>query len=264
MTRILTEPLRRLVRLCGYDIVRYCPASAAAVPSSTVEGVNFPPDFDQDDIDTCLSVGPFTMTSAERIYALCAAVKYVVRNRIPGDIVECGVWRGGSMMAVVQTLLRLGETSYRLFLFDTYEGMTEPTEKDVIYTGRRASDILAGASKEERIWGNCPLEEVKEALYSLGYDRDKIHFVKGKVQDTISAEAPDAISLLRLDTDWYESTRHELVHLFPRLSQGGVIIIDDYGHWLGARQATDEYIRENNLKLLLNRIDYTARIGVKL
>jgi O-methyltransferase len=76
--------------------------------------------------------------------------------------------------------------------------------------------------------------------------------------------APECISLLRLDTDWYESTRHELIHLFSRISKGGVIIIDDYGHWKGAREAVDEYIRENNIKILLNRIDYTGRIGVKI
>jgi hypothetical protein len=100
-------------------------------------------------------------------------------------------------------------------------------------------------------------------MYETGYDREKISFVKGKVEETIPDNAPQSISLLRLDTDWYESTRHELIHLYPRLSHGGVIIIDDYGHWLGARKAVDEYIEQNNLCLLLNRLDYTGRIGVK-
>ena len=69
---------------------------------------------------------------------------------------------------------------------------------------------------------------------------------------------------MRLDTDWYESTKHELTHLFPLLSSGGVIIIDDYGHWQGAKKAVDEYFEENNIKILLNRIDYTGRVGIKL
>jgi hypothetical protein len=98
---------------------------------------------------------------------------------------------------------------------------------------------------------------------STGYPSDLINYVEGKVEETIPVNAPDQISLLRLDTDWYESTKHELIHLYPRLVEGGVLIIDDYGHWQGARRAVDEYIEENNLPLLLCRIDYTGRITVK-
>ena len=75
---------------------------------------------------------------------------------------------------------------------------------------------------------------------------------------------PSGIALLRLDTAWYESIKHELEHLYPLLVAGGVIIIDDYGHWKGAKKAVDEYIKDNNLPLLLNRLDYTGRIGIKL
>jgi O-methyltransferase len=110
---------------------------------------------------------------------------------------------------------------------------------------------------------DAPLEQVKEVLLATGYPKNKIHFVPGKVEDTVPGSAPDAISLLRLDTDWYESTKHELVHLFPRLARAGVIIIDDYGHWRGSRQACDEYFAENRVPLLLNRIDYTGRIALK-
>jgi len=110
---------------------------------------------------------------------------------------------------------------------------------------------------------NAPLEEVKDVLYGTGYPKERIHFIAGKVEDTIPGSAPASIALLRLDTDWYASTKHELVHLFPRLSQAGVIIIDDYGHWKGSRQACDEYFAQNHIALLLNRIDYTGRIAVK-
>ena len=91
-----------------------------------------------------------------------------------------------------------------------------------------------------------------------------VRLVKGKVEDTVPKNAPEKIALLRLDTDWYESTRRGLVHLFPRLVPGGVLIIDDYGHWQGARKAVDEYIAGNQVKILLNRVDYTGRIGVKI
>ena len=106
--------------------------------------------------------------------------------------------------------------------------------------------------------------EAEAAVFSTGYDPADVHFVRGRVEDTIPAYAPETIALLRLDTDWYESTRHELIHLFPRLAHGGVLVVDDYGHWQGARQALDEYLAEHQVRLFLNRIDYTGRIGVKI
>jgi hypothetical protein len=107
------------------------------------------------------------------------------------------------------------------------------------------------------------LEEVKRNLYSTGYPKDKLHFIEGKVENTIPGFSPEEIALLRLDTDWYESTKHELVHLYPRLVQNGILIVDDYGHWKGSAKAVDEYIKEKNLCVYLNRIDYSGRLAVK-
>ncbi len=226
----------------------------------------FPPDFSQDDIDIIEAVIPYTMTSPERIFALIQSVKYIVQNNICGDIVECGVWRGGSMMAVAQTLARLKDDKRHLYLFDTFEGMTEPTDKDMDFTGNQASRLLENTVKEDEtsLWCCASIDSVQSILESVGYDTQKIHLIKGRVENTLPSKAPQNISLLRLDTDWYESTRHELIHLFPRLSLGGVIIIDDYGFWKGSRLATDEYIDQNNVRILLNRIDETGRIAVKL
>src|SRR5262249_52452971 len=109
-----------------------------------------------------------------------------------------------------------------------------------------------------------PLEAVRRVMLGTGYDERKLVFVKGKVEDTVPGQAPAQIALLRLDTDWYESTRHELAHLFPRPAPGGVLIIDDYGHWQGARKAADEYFEAQRIAILLNRIDFSARIAVKL
>jgi hypothetical protein len=88
-------------------------------------------------------------------------------------------------------------------------------------------------------------------------------FIKGKVEETIPGTLPKEISLLRLDTDWYESTLHNLVHLYPLLRKGGILILDDYGHWQGARKATDEYFARENIIPFLSRIDYTGRLYVK-
>lgn len=94
---------------------------------------------------------------------------------------------------------------------------------------------------------------------NTGYDPAKLIFVKGKVEETLPESAPEKIALVRLNTDWYESKRHELVQLYPRVSAGGVLIIDDYGHWLGSQKATDEYFMKDQTPVFLNRIDYAER-----
>jgi hypothetical protein len=206
-------------------------------------------------------VKPFTMTSCERIASLVDAVRHVSQNGITGAIVECGVWRGGSMMAAALALLEAGEAR-DLYLFDTYAGMTEPTERDFDHRGDMAEaiykDMLEG---DESGWCRAGLEDVTANLKSTGYPPQKCHFIKGDVLETVPVAAPAEIAILRLDTDWYESTRHEMAHLFPRLQPGGILIVDDYGHWNGCRQAVDEYFGET--RPFMFSIDYCGRAMVK-
>jgi hypothetical protein len=222
-------------------------------------GRYYPVDFDPAWVETIERVSPFSQTTPERLAALCAATEHVIRAGVEGAIVECGVWRGGSMMAVALTLARVGASDRELHLFDTFEGMTQPTDADRDHTGTPVMPTWL----RERAADPCevPLDQVREALLGTGYDPARLHFVKGPVEETLPGAAPERIALLRLDTDWYESTRHELVHLYPRLAPGGVLIIDDYGHFEGARRATDEYFAD--APLLLARIDYTGRLAVK-
>jgi len=224
--------------------------------------VRFPPvDFRSDEREIFQAVRPLTMTGPERVYVLIQAVRYLTRAAIPGAVIECGVWKGGSMAAVARTLLQMKDVSRDLYLFDTFQGMTEPGTADLDYSGKPASKIWAEANGT---WCDAPLEQVKNVLYATGYPKEKIHFIEGRVEDTIPASAPESIALLRLDTDWYESTRHELIHLFPRLIRAGVLIIDDYGHWQGSRKACDEYFEQNGVPILLNRIDVGGRIAIRL
>jgi O-methyltransferase len=207
-----------------------------------------------------------TATSPQRIVGLMDSVRYVVENRIPGAIVECGVWRGGSIMVAAATLLELGDTSREIYLFDTFQGMSEPTERDKSFKGELAADILSRLPRSEdkgNSWCVAGLEMVRRNVLSIGYPEEKIHFVEGKVEDTIPGRAPEQIALLRLDTDWYESTRHELLHLYPRLAQNGVLIVDDYGSWHGAREAVDEYFAARPIRPLFSRMDDTGRLVVK-
>jgi O-methyltransferase len=223
----------------------------------------FPFDFDEADKELYRRVGPYTMTTPPRVYALVRAVEYAVARGVPGAIVECGVWRGGSMMAAALTLLRLGVADRELYLYDTFAGMPPPTEADTTRSGERAADLLAENDEDSHIWAIASLSDVRAAVLSTDYPEPQIHFVEGLVEDTLPASAPEEIAILRLDTDWYRSTKHELEQLYPRLAPGGVLILDDYGHWQGARRAVDEYFEEEHITLLLNRVDGTARIGVK-
>jgi O-methyltransferase len=223
-----------------------------------------PVDFEKWIADFYFHVKPFTMTSPERIYANCTAIKWVVKNNIQGSIVECGVWRGGSTMAMALTLLESKDSTRDLYLYDTFEGMSEPTEQDKDYSGQSAKRKWE-ASQNENInsWCYASIEDVKQNLSTTKYPADKIHYVKGKVEDTMPSTLPKSISVLRLDTDWYESTYHELVHLFPLLVKGGILILDDYGHWEGQKKAVEKYFAENHIKMFLSRIDYTGRMGIK-
>lgn len=250
------KAIRNLARSMGYELVK---------PDKRLVVDGLPADFDKETVDTYKRVQPYTMTTPERIAALCNAVNYLVKNNINGDFVECGVWRGGSTMAAVDTLMRLGDQSREIYLYDTFEGMSEPTELDKVFTGTTAGELMNNSERADptSVWCYSALEEVQNNVGSLKYPAGKVHYVKGKVEDTIPGTLPGKIALLRLDTDWYESTAHELKHLYPLLVPGGVIIIDDYGHWEGARKAVDEYISAQKMPLLLNRIDYTGRIGIK-
>jgi len=228
---------------------------------------NFDPVIDKDKrfrriYDGCKK---YTMTSKERMYSLYKSVEYIIKTGIPGDFAECGVWRGGSAMLIAFTLIELNVTNQKIYLYDTFEGMTQPTEYD---RGVSDSKILAfdkwkkKQKKDYNKWCYASLSEVKNNMALTNYPKNNIVFVKGKVEETIPKIIPSEISLLRLDTDWYESTKHELIHLFPLLSKNGVLIIDDYGCWAGSKKAVDEYF--SNGGILLNRIDSYGRIGIKI
>lgn len=247
--------INRILNKFNYEIVKVAGLSRRQVPS----------DFDSHHKKVLSIVGKNTMTSPERIFSLVEAVRYVVKNNIAGDIVECGVWKGGSMMAVAETLKELNTTNRQLYLYDTYEGMSAPTEHDKTYNGDNAELLLNSNTNREQnlVWAYGALEIVQQNMQSTGYPSENITYVKGKVEDTIPQTIPQKIAILRLDTDWYESTKHELVHLFPLLTAGGVLILDDYGHWAGAKKAVDEFLHAYPHPVLLNRIDETGRIAIK-
>jgi len=167
------------------------------------------------------------------------------------------------MMMAASTLIEVGSVSRELFLYDTYKGMPEPTEHDIGPGGVDAMDRWKGDEREgHNDWCYASLGDVEKNLKSIGYPESGVRFIEGKVENTIPDVIPEDIAILRLDTDWYSSTVHELRHLFPKLKSGGLLILDDYGFWDGQRKAVDEYF-ESDKCFLLNRIDDAGRIYIK-
>lgn len=204
---------------------------------------------------------PYTMVLIERLYDIYKTVEYVCQHNIEGDIVECGVLAGGSVMTAAETLSHFQSTQRKIYLYDTFEGMTPPGAYDVDLAGKHCSTM----DPSHLYWpGPFHYELIQKNLRLCGYPYDHFVLVKGPVQETLPGVMPEKIAYLRLDTDFYEPTRHELLHLFPRLVPGGVITIDDYGHYLGARKAADEYFATCRDAVLLHRVDYTGRSGVKV
>ena len=211
--------LRKLAYRFGYDIaIRRLPQYDTRRRAWRV-----PRDMDPAFLDIYEKTSPHTMTSVERMYALYEGVRHVVARGVPGDLVECGVWRGGSAMLMALTLLDLGETGRRIYLYDTFAGMTRPGAVD-----RRSRDGAEQMTRWELSrrgdhseWAYAPIEEVRANMLSTGYPAESLVFVEGEVERTLPGTAPQRAALLRLDTDWYQSTYHELTHLFPRLSAGG-------------------------------------------
>jgi len=205
-------------------------------------------------------VKDYTMVEKERCFALYQSVNYIIKNNIRGDFAECGVWKGGSCMLIAFLLLELGVTDRSIYLYDTFEGMVQPGIMDGEAEKRTWEEMRDENGHNN--WCFSSIELTMMNMRQTGYPEEKIKFVKGKVEETIPVTIPSGLALLRLDTDWYESTKHELVHLYPLLERKGVLIIDDYGAWTGARKAVDEYFSGKHA-VFLHRLDWTGRLLIK-
>lgn len=247
--------IKNLIKKLGYKVVK---------DDGVIYDIDYTPEF----ISEFEAIEPNTATSIERMYALKEAVKYVISNNIGGDFVECGVWKGGSCMMIANTLMQSNQKNRLLWLYDTFDGMTEPTNEDIVKeTGIRAKDLLKDSVEKTtdkyNIWAYAPEELVRNNLKLTLYPSEYIKYIKGKVEETLPVTKPESIALLRLDTDWYESTKVEMDELYPLITKGGILIIDDYGHFEGAKKAIDEYFKGIDEQPLMHRIDYTGRMIIK-
>lgn len=201
-------------------------------------------------------VKPFTMTSIERITELFNSLEYIRLNNIQGDLVECGVWKGGNILGIIEYLYHYNMIDREVWLYDTFQGMTPPEDIDIDLKNQKAKDIL------QSVLCYSSIDDVKKNLSISNFPIDNIKYIIGDICDTLNYKnnLPNKISLLRLDTDWYQSTKKEMDILYPLLVNNGVLIVDDYGHWQGSKKAVDEYFEKNKIVNTLEKIDYT---GVK-
>jgi len=201
-----------------------------------------------------------TMTSMERLFATLMSCKYVLENDIDGDFVECGVWRGGNSI-IATWIFKLYNSNRKVYLYDTFQGMTLPTDLDIELGGkqRTASEIYVPDNK----WCYASIDDVKDNFSKADLLSKNVEFVQGDVLQTLDKIIPEKISVLRLDTDWYESTKKEMETLYGKISNNGVLMIDDYGHWAGSQKAVDEYFEKNKNRPFLYCIDYTGRLAIK-
>lgn len=201
---------------------------------------------------------PYTCLSVERFYNIFKSIEYIARAGIPGDIVECGVFLGGSIVGAAEIAEHFGLTDRRFYIFDTFEGFPIDTvEKDF---GGVDTDLSA-----LRVFNNNFRHVVERNIERSGISASRFVLMQGLVEDTLREPLDlDSVAYLRLDTDYFASTTIELEVLYPKLSQGGVLIVDDYGHFEGVRAAVDAFFEQSSQRPLLHRIDYTGRSGVKI
>lgn len=260
MKTTLRSLLKKSVSSFGYEIRKVAVSSGYEPPVEFSER-------DREILDYVFS-NDLTMVSPQRLCATIQAAKYVVHSDVPGDFVECGVWRGGNGLAAKMVFEALN-SDRRVILFDTFAGMTEPTDLDVERATREHAGALYRASQKDdhNDWCFASLEHVRNNFMRAGVSMDGVSFIKGDVCQTLedAANLPARIAVLRLDTDWYESTAKELDVLYPRLAKRGALIIDDYGYWEGARKAVDEYLERMapSDRPLLAYTDVTGRMAIK-
>ena len=253
--RPIGRVVQAAIRRFGYEL------QAVSTPSR-----NYPADLDSGFEEVWSRLPPTIRGVNIRLFTTYVAVRHIIRARIEGDFVECGVYQGRQALMMAHTLTALGVTDRELCLYDTFTGMTEPGPKDHKDPARpQASAAETWAKWDAGSWKGASIEEVQGNLRTCNYRQDRIRLIEGDVLQTLPNTRPDQIALLRLDTDFYESTKHELDTLYKRVTTGGIIIIDDYGRWGGQRAAVDEYFDDlGEAAPMLIRTGSAERVCVKI
>ena len=211
-------------------------------------------------------VHEYTHVSFEALATLWQQVRFVDKYRIPGALVECGVWRGGAVGLMALAHMSSAPPARHLHLFDSFQGLPEPRAEFDGAIGRRLAGESVNGVLQPIDQVAAPLADSEQLLSDrIRYPERLTHYHVGWFQDTLPRDKDSIgeIALLRIDGDWYESTKVCLEHLYSKVVSNGVVIIDDYGHFEGCRRAVDEFIASQPVPIMLHHIDYTARYWIK-
>ena len=238
---------------------------------SKIDSRRFPIEASQVEVDIINFVlnNNYTMLGVERLYAALSAVRYTIENNIEGDFVECGVWRGGCSLAMAMYARHLGSNK-KVYLLDTFAGMTSPGINDKETGSKNNDKLMREYQKGQKDGYNEMSFASLDDVVQIFRNEDLVtsaEFIKGDVINTLNDDSwqPQNYSIVRLDTDFYDSTFEELMILYPRLTKSGVLLIDDYGHYEGAQKAVDEYFENHSVRKPLKLItDYTGRAIIKI
>ena len=250
--------IKKIIKLFGYEII--------SNNEWLNKNENYIAEISRNESEMLNKIKNFTMTSIPSQWSLIQSIKHIIRNNVEGSFVECGIFRGGNII-LMSKLLEEYKVKKNIFAYDTFQGMPLPRKNDLDLRGNSSIDKFLNLKNSEddgSQWCFCDIEDVKNNIkkFNINYLKN-INFVKGKVEETLLKieNLPKKISLLRLDTDFYSSTKTELNILFPLLEKNGILIVDDYGHFMGAKKAVDEYFHEN--KVWFHRVDYSTRLLIK-
>lgn len=207
-----------------------------------------------------------SMCSYERLAATAMACKHMCKHNDKAVFVECGTWRGGNGI-LAAAIFKKYKIPYKIYLFDTFKGMTKPTKEDKkINDGQIASKLYKIYSNNfNSEWCFSPIEEVKDNFKKFDLLDHNIFFIEGDVTKTLleSKNVPAAISILRIDTNWYKSTKMIFEKLYPKLKIGGILLSNDYAYWSGSKKATDDYFEKNSNRPYFQYVDSAGRTAIK-
>lgn len=212
---------------------------------------------EKDLIDLCKN---FSMTTDIRMWALLNSLKKILSENIEGEIVECGIWKGGNIILIKKFMERYN-LKKKIYCYDTFEGMYETSKEDrELSTNIDAKEII---NDDHKYVCESSFQQTENNIKKNVNNMNDIFFIKGKVEDTlkVNKNIPEKISICRLDTDYYSSTKIELEKLYSRISKGGVLIVDDYGHWSGSKKAVDEFFKDKFI--MKHYVDYACRLIIK-
>ena len=258
---MMKAPLKSLLDSLGYEVKRKAPATEF-----------FDIEFDREAHGKISVVRAHSMLPYARLYSLYEQAVYCEQASVRGSFVECGTWKGGAIGLMALANLAHGASRRDLHLFDSFEGIPEPDETmdgaRAVHEARAAGSGAQGSLVALRdLYDSAGTLEVNRALLeeTIGYDPGHLHYHQGWFQETLPREAATAgeIAILRLDGDWYASTKVCLDYLFDRVVDGGFVIIDDYGRYDGCRKAVDDFLRREGIVTYLHRIDNEGRYLIK-